>query len=219
MWNDSYLFRNGSYEKKSRRQGKPQQQQEPWWGSARRPNHRNLTQLNGQYQHWICLDQLTKQQISGSLQTKRVKGAHSSNLQADWKKIVGLTTKSVRYSSIRVSDEELIPAASETHSCSMSGASSHSSTSMSCVTTLPFEGDGDGEFDHDETPESLAATWKHKGSNPKLPKKTGTAGMKSVRVTANVPNCCLLESLLTTVAFRWAWHWHERELMMLWWKK
>ncbi|KAG2117588.1 hypothetical protein DEU56DRAFT_919045 [Suillus clintonianus] len=118
----------------------------------------------------------------GSLQTKRAKGAHSSNLQADWKKIVGLTTKSVRYNSIRVSDEELVPAASETCSRSMSGASSHST--MSRATTPPFE--GDGEFDHNETPESLAATRKHKGSNPKLPKKTGTAGMKSARVTANM---------------------------------
>ncbi|KAG1725160.1 uncharacterized protein EDB91DRAFT_1087221 [Suillus paluster] len=100
------------------------------------------------------------------------------------KKIVGMTTKSVRYSSIRVSDEELVPAASETRSRSMSGASSRST--MSRATTPTFEEDGDGEFDHDETPESLAATQKHKGSNPKLPKKIGAMGTKSARVTANM---------------------------------
>ncbi|KAG1748364.1 uncharacterized protein EDB91DRAFT_1245074 [Suillus paluster] len=118
---------------------------------------------------------------SGSLQTKRVKGAHSSNLQADWKKIVGLTTKSVRYSLTRVSDEELIPAASDTLSRSMSCASSRSS-----MTTPTTEGDEDGEFAHDETPESLAVTCKKKGSSPKLPKEIGATGTKSARVTANM---------------------------------
>ncbi|KAG1896023.1 uncharacterized protein F5891DRAFT_1193452 [Suillus fuscotomentosus] len=66
----------------------------------------------------------------------------------------------------------------------MSGTSSCSS-----ATTPTVEGDElrDGEFDHDETPESLAATREKKGSNLKLPKEIGaTAGTKSARVTANM---------------------------------
>ncbi|KIK36749.1 hypothetical protein CY34DRAFT_109403, partial [Suillus luteus UH-Slu-Lm8-n1] len=86
---------------------------------------------------------------------------------------------SVRYSSTKNSDEELVPVASETRSCSTSASAS----SRSNATMPTFEGDKCREFDLDETPELLAATRKKKGSNPILPNGIGAMGTKSARTS------------------------------------
>lgn len=101
----------------------------------------------------------------------------------------------MRYSSTKNSDEELVPVASETRSCSTSASAS----SRSNATMPTFEGDKCREFDLDETPELLAATRKKKGSNPILPNGIGAMGTKSARVIANAPIYCLHEHLQTSL--------------------